>query len=187
MKRYWVGVLMLGLAALPAKADEASKRAKVEELFTVMHVSQMSDQIVAAVQKQMQASLHSRPGMDQLTPDQTRVVNEYEGKIMTLVNNSVSWKVLEPDMVNLYATTYSESEIEGILAFYKGPVGQVMLAKSPELTQKSMQISRTRLGALQPQITAMMDDFTKQFAAAAGQPATKPAPDTKQAPAPAPH
>lgn len=183
MKRYWIAVVLLGLATLPARADDASKRAKVEELFTVMQVSKMSNQIVAAVQKQMDSTMHSMPGMDQLTPDQSRVLNEYQTKIMALVNNSVSWKVLEPDMVDLYASTYSESEIEGILAFYKGPVGQAMLAKSPELTQKSMQISRTRLSALQPKITDLMNEFTRQFAAAA-QPAKAP---SEAKPAPAPH
>ena len=187
MKRYWIGIFLLGFAGATARADEASKRAKVEELFTVMRVSQMSEQIVAAVQKQMETSMHSMPGMEQLTPEQTRLVNEYEGKVMTLVNGTVSWKVLEPDMVNLYTSTYSESEIEGILAFYKGPVGQVVLAKSPELNQKSLQISRTRLATLQPKITEIMNDFTKQFAAASQTPAGKSAPETKPAPATAPH
>lgn len=173
MKRTSAMLLLLCgcLSAMPARADDASKRAKVEELFAVLRVNRITEQIASSVRKQMEASLQGIPGMSQPTPAQKKVVDDYEAKIMALVNENMGWKVLEPQMLQLYSDTYSEQEIDGILAFYKSPVGHKMLEKSPELTQKSMAISQEKLMALQPQINAYSQEFSRQFAAAQTPPA----------------
>ena len=147
MKRMTLMPVLLGLVlAGPARADDASKRAKVVELFRVMHVNQMAEQITSSVRQQMEMSMQSVPGAGQMNAEQKRLVDDYQAKVMAMVNENMSWKALEPQMIELYTSTYSEAEIEGILAFYKGPVGQSMLAKTPELTQKSMAITNAKLG-----------------------------------------
>ncbi len=170
-------VLVCAAMSVPARADDASKRAKVQELFNVMHVDRMTEQITSVVRKQLEASMRGLPGLAQATPEQKKLLSDYETRVMDLVDTNVSWKVLEPQMVQLYQSTYSEGEIDGILAFYKSPVGQSMLAKTPELTQKSMEITQGKLAGLQPQITEISQEFSKQYAAAqttAPKPATGP-------------
>lgn len=164
-------VLLASSAVLPARADDASKRAKVVELFQVLHVNRLTEQITSSVRNQMQASMRTLPGGGQMTPAQKKIVDDYQNKVMALVNQDMSWKVLEPQMIALYTSTYSEQEIEGILSFYKSPTGQAMLAKTPELTEKSMAISQGKLMALQPKISALSQDFARQFAAAQAPPA----------------
>lgn len=174
MKRFVAAAMLCCAVAVPARADEASKRAKVEELFRVIKINQMTDQIIGSVQKQMANMTRSMPNANSLTPEQKKLLADYQTKVMGLVNETVGWKELEPQMVQLYSSTYSEGEIDGILAFYKGPVGQAMLAKTPELTQKSMELSQGKLAALQPKVQAMSQEFAKQFQAAAA-PAPAPA------------
>ena len=179
-------VVVLCLASLQARADDASKRAKVQELFTVMHVDRVSEQITGTVRRQLEASMHNLPGASEATPAQKKLLTDYESHVMALVDGSVNWKVLQPQMVDLYSSTYSEPEIDGILAFYKSSVGQTMLAKTPELTQKSMAITQTKLQALQPKISEMSQDFAKQYAAAQAPPTqgapSKATPSTQGAP-----
>jgi uncharacterized protein len=188
VKRFWVVCAVLATSFLSARAEDSSKRARVQELFAVMHISQMTDAIVASVRKQMDTSVRSMPGMEHATPEQSRLLNEYEGKVLAMVNDTVSWKVLEPQMADLYAATYSDDEINGLLAFYKGPVGQALLAKTPELTQKSLEISQSRLLALQPQVNELMKNFVRDFSAASQPPsgADKGVSPPKAAPTPAP-
>lgn len=50
----------------------------------------------------------------------------------------------------VYMETYTEEDIDAILAFYNSPVGKKMVAKTPELTQKSMQIGQQWGMKLQP-------------------------------------
>ncbi len=163
-------VLLVVFMAVPARADDASKRAKVMEQFRVMHVDRMTEQITASVRKQMDLSMRSAGGAN-ITADQKQLIDGYEGRVMAVVRDTLSWKVVEPQMIDLYASTYSEGEIDGILAFYRGPVGQSMLAKTPELTEKSMAITNAKLVSLQPKISEMSQEFSRQFAAAQNTPA----------------
>ena len=165
--------------AVPAHADDASKRTKVEQLLTIMKLNALPDQILGDVKNQTQ-TLSQRQFGPNPTPDQQKQVADFQTKITTLVSDSVGWKVMQPDFVKLYSDTYTEPEIDGILSFYKSPVGQSMLAKAPELSQKSQEIARQRMATIQPQLRQAVQDFVKQAQASA--PAASPSSTT---PAPA--
>lgn len=50
----------------------------------------------------------------------------------------------------VYMESYSEEEVDAILTFYNSPIGKKMIAETPEITQKSMQIGQTWGMQLQP-------------------------------------
>ena len=163
----WLAVCAVVCFALPqARADEASRKAKVQELFTVMRLDHTMDQLLGSIQQQTNSMMRTMPGYDAMTPEQQKIVTEYQNKVSTLANTSIGWKAMEPDMVNLYASTYDEHEIDGLIAFYKSPVGQTMLDKTPELNAKSVQFTKQRAQTLQPQLRELMQQFSTQFAAA---------------------
>ena len=176
MKR-WIVVLIVMLAVAPysARADEASKQAKVKELFATMHMDHMLDQMMSSIQKEVQVMTQKSQSAQGMTPEQKKLTQNFMDKAMKIVNDSVGWTVLEPDYVKLYASTYTEAEIDGILAFYKSPVGQAMLEKTPELSAGGMQIVRGRMASFQPKIQALQQEYVKELAAAEpAKDATKP-------------
>lgn len=174
MKR-WITMLaaLLAVAPMGARADQASKQAKVKELFTVMHMNHVLDPMLKGIQQEMQGMIQNAMGTKQMTPQQTKLTQDYMAQSMAVVNQNLGWSSLEPEYVKLYATTYSESEIDGIMSFYKSAAGQAMLAKSPQLSQGAMQIVRGRMGAFQPKMQALQQQYVTQMkatmpAAAAG-------------------
>jgi len=174
MKR-WIAVLVVMMAIVPccARADEVSKQVKVRELFATMHMERQLDQMMHSIEMQVQMMAQEIPGAgDQLTPEQKKLSQEFTDKAMKVVNDNAGWTALEPDYVKLYASTYSEEEIDGILAFYKSPVGQTMLAKTPELSTGGMKIMHDRMMVFQPKVRALQEEYIKQLAALP--PATKP-------------
>ena len=176
MKR-WIAVMVVVMAVAPcaARADEASKQAKVKELFVTMRMENMLDQVMAAIRYQVVQMTQADPGADQRTPEQKKLTQQFEDKAMKVVGDSVGWTALEPDYVKLYAATYTEEEIDGILAFYKSPVGQKLLEKTPELSAGGTNIVRSRMGDFQPKIEALHEEYLKQLAELTPAPAaTKP-------------
>ncbi len=172
MRRYVAVLLMvLAVGCCCARADEASKRAKAEQLFMLLHMDTMMDQLMGGVKKQVQQITESMPGADQATPEQKKQITDFQQRVMDLVNQKIGWKALEPDFINLYASTYTEEELDGIVAFYKSPVGQKMMEKTPELMTKSTQITQQRMSELQPQLNQMVQDFMKSMATSMGKPA----------------
>jgi uncharacterized protein len=180
MRRYVALVLVvLTLGCSGARADEASKRAKAQQLFLLLHMDRMMDQLMSGVQKQVQQITQQMPGADAATPEQKQKIADFQQRVLKLVNDKLGWKALEPDFINLYASTYTEEELDGILAFYRSPVGQKMLDKTPELMTKSTEITQQKMREVQPQLNQMVQDFMKSMAEPAKPAPAQPAPPVK--------
>src|SRR5215471_16030188 len=170
-------VLFLSLC-LPASlhADEAAKQAKVRELFALLHVEHVSDQIRSNVMSQT-ATIPKQLFGPEISPENKAKFDALQEKILQTVDAQVGWRVLEPQYVKLYTDTYTEEEINGIVAFYKTPAGAAMIAKSPDLGAKSIQLVQSKMAAIQPQLKQMVEDFVRDTkpAAAPAAPSATPA------------
>lgn len=184
MRRYVALLLIvMTVGCCCARADEASKRAKAEQLFILLRMDTIMDQLMSGVKRQVQQITESMPGADTATPEQKKQITDFQQRVMDTVNQNIGWKALKPDFINLYASTYTEEELDGIVAFYKSPIGQKMIEKTPELTTRSTQITQQKMTELQPVLSQMVQDFMKQMAASMGKPAaTQTAPPAKKQP-----
>lgn len=174
MKRFLPLVLLLPLT-IPAHADDASKRTKIVELLTVLKVDQVGKQIVDGASQQTDALGHREFGATE-TPEQQKKVTDLHQQVVTLISPAVDWKTLQPEFVTAYNSTYSEPEIDGILAFYKSPAGQALLNKGPQIGQQSSQIVQNHMSAVQPQLRQLVQDFAKNSQPAGAAPAGSSAP-----------
>jgi hypothetical protein len=141
-----------------ALADESSKNAKIEQMLELTHVDRMITQMLP----QIQAMVSAQMAKTDLPPDARQRAEEVEQKIMAIVADRMSWEKARPAYIKIYAETFSESDIDGILAFYKSPAGQAMLEKMPQLMRKSMDVSQQLMGDVMPQIQQMMTEQMKQ-------------------------
>lgn len=167
MKR-WIAVLgvVMMVAPVGARADDASKAAKVKELFTVMRVDHTLDRMRTAMEQQVQATAKNVAGAETMTPEKEKARTEYVDNSMKVVDDNFGWTVLEPAFIKLYSETYTEPELDGILAFYKTPAGQAMLTKAPQLSAGVMEIVHGRMTDFQPKMKALQDQYVKAMAPA---------------------
>lgn len=154
--------LLICLVA-PARADEASKRAKIHEMFAMLHMERNVQQMLDGVMKQVSA-MSQQMGTGKAPPEIQAKLDDFQKRVMDLVTAQVSWEKLEPQYTELYAQTYTEQEVDDILTFYRSPSGEAMIAKTPELLQKSMAMGQERMQAVMPQLMQMVQDFAKEVA-----------------------
>lgn len=156
--KYMAIALVTGATLLwcapPLRADEASKSAKAEELLQLMQGDQMM-KMMEPMMKGMMAQM----GKD-IPAEQRAKVGEMQGKMMALV--AVSFSKAKPALAKVYTDTYTEEEIDGILAFYKSPAGKAFLQKMPEVMQRSMPVMMQMMGDLQPEIKKMMEGMQEK-------------------------
>ena len=174
MKR--LALLLILSLCVPATlhADEASKQARVRELFALLHVEHISDQIRSSVMNQTAGIPKQLFGPD-ISPANKAKFDVLQEKILQTVDAQVGWRVLEPQYVRLYTDAYTEEEINGIVAFYKTPAGAAMIAKSPELSAKSIQLVQSKMAAVQPQLKQMVEDFVRDTKPTSAPPSANPA------------
>jgi hypothetical protein len=165
MKR-WIAVLVVVLAVAPfaARADEASKTAKVKELFAVMHMEHSLDRMRSAMEQQVQATAKNAPGTENMTPEKKKMQQEFVENSMKVVDANFGWAVVEPAYVKLYSDAYTEAELDGILTFYKSPAGQAMLTKTPQVSAGVMQIVHGGMDGFQPKMRGLQELYIKAMA-----------------------
>ncbi len=154
------------LSAAAAHADDASKHAKVRELFQLTSMQNRVDQIrVSALAQARSIAAQQFASTGVSAQQDNKGVAVYYDKLNALVAESYNWTKLEPEYETVYADLYTEDELDGILAFYKSPVGQAYLSKTPEATRQVLQISKQQFDALTPQIEKLTEDYVAHLKA----------------------
>lgn len=157
-----VGAFVLLLLFTPSvHADAASKDRKVREMLALMRMEETTNRMEQAQEVRMRSMSQQQLAGATLDADQKKAYEAFQQKILQLLRATATWKALEPDFVKLYSDAYSEEEIDGILAFYHSPAGRAMLAKTPDLTERSIAISKRRMDAVAPKIQELIDQFIR--------------------------
>jgi hypothetical protein len=142
----FIGSIALLLTASGALAQDAARKAKIEEMFRLMNIDQMMQQMMG----QMKAM-----GMQQLDknmpPEEKAKAAESQRKIFDMFN----WEKFKSSFVQIYSEVYTDEELDGILAFYRSPAGQAMVAKQPQLMAKSMALAQKLMADMQPELEKM--------------------------------
>ena len=169
--------VMLGSQGVRAQAAQPSAES-VKQLFQVMHTSSIVDTLTTQTESTVRASMQQAVTGQQLNAAQQQIIDDLQHKMFALVKEQLNWADLEPMMVDVYRSTFTQHEIDGMLKFYRSSVGQAVVAKIPAATQESMARIQNRLQSLTPRIMQLEQDASAQLKAAATPPA---------APAAAPH
>jgi uncharacterized protein len=168
MKRLVAIVFACSLLCAPAAvADEASKNAKIEELLKLTNGEKMMGQVFDQIKSLELAQMNK---MD-IPPQNRERVQQMQQRVLQLLQDSLSWDKLKPMVMKIYADTFSEEEIDGILNFYRSAAGQAMLEKMPALMQRSMAMAQQMMNDVMPQIQKMIDEMKAQEKSGAAPPA----------------
>jgi len=169
-----------------AHADDASKRAKVEDLIRVTKVSDLMGQMTDQMTTRMKTVAAQQSANHSFTPAQQKLIDDYINQIQSITRNAVSWEKVKPTIIQVYVDTYTDQELDGIIAFYHSPAGQAMIAKSPQLMNKTVQLVQAQMSEVQPQILQANQEFSRKMKELNSAPPPQPQPSTPQ-PAPAPN
>jgi uncharacterized protein len=162
---------------LAARADEASHRARAEELMTLLHTERTVQDISDSIRKQVIDAVESAPGPNP-TPEQTAKVDDFKKKVTGMIDAQLGWEAMKSGFIDVYVKAFTEEQLDGIVAFYKSPAGVVLLEKMPEVNSQFGQLGQDKVSALQDQLRQAYEEFQKSIAppASSAAPATVPVP-----------
>jgi len=148
--RKLIALIAIGLVfgVFPVRAQEQSRRALAEELMNVMNTQSLMERNLESIKQMIQAQAGQ---INQIT-GQPGVSSQTSEKMFELLSQYLSWDRIKEDFISVYAETYTEDEMKGIIAFYKSPDGQAFLKKQPQLMQRTMEISQKWVADIIPKI-----------------------------------
>jgi uncharacterized protein len=147
-------LLVLMAFAVGARADEnAAKLALAREAIAAMKADKMFDNM-ATQMKQMASRFSHLPA--NASPEDQKKMEELQGKIMDLSMNEA--KTLISKMDEVYAAVYSEAELKAMVAFFKSPEGESMMAKQPQIMAQIMPLVQQMQQGLMPKIQKLVEE-----------------------------
>ena len=153
------------LLALPfAHADQASKRTKIQELITLTNSEQLMNQMVDQMSAAMKNAAAQQAAKYNFTPEQQTIQNNFNAKVARIIEQSLSMDNLRPVIIEVYEETYTEDELDGILAFYRSPAGKAFVAKTPQLLSRTMTLMQQQMATLQPQLEQATKELADEMA-----------------------
>jgi hypothetical protein len=177
-------LLILALSLpLAARADDASHRAKAQEMMSILHTQQIVQNTADGLKKQLPDAATAVIGTNP-SPEKKAQADDFVKHADQIVDTQLSWSALEPAFTDIYVKNFTEEQLDAIIAFYKTPAGLALLTTMPTINSQISQYGNQRLtDVLKPQLKQLYDDFRKSDGAPAG--AT--APPASAPPASAPH
>ncbi len=159
--------LAFTLGSVAAETVSTSRRALAEELLNVMKIREQIEKSSVMIRKMMPAQTEKM--MQTMGP--TNAVSNaamsnmatHQDKVMEMVTQEMSWDKIKEDYITLYAETFTEEEMQGLIAFYKTPAGVAMLVKQPELMQRTMEMSQKMMLRIAPKIQEMTQEMMKNM------------------------
>ncbi len=97
-------------------------------------------------------------------------------KMANVMKEELTWAKYEPMFVQIYSDSFTQEEIDSIIAFYRTPGGQALVKKMPVVMQRTMQMVQQQMGPLMQKFQTIAQECQAELKAAESTPAAAPAP-----------
>lgn len=156
--------ILAAAISIPAFAQPASK-GSVKELLKITKSEQFLGQMSPQINNMMHSSIEKLTRGKKLTTKQELALVNYSQELGKIMQEELTWAKLEPEMIKIYAEEFTQEEVDGMIQFYKTPVGQSTIDKMPIVMQKSMQVGYKQMDAITPKIMQAAEKFAKEMQA----------------------
>lgn len=146
-----------------AHAGPASTES-IEELLVTTRAESLMNSFYGSMDSIMRQGMNETLKGKSLDARQKALVESMSAKFSAVIRQELSWASLKPMYVQIYRESFTQEEVDGLIAFYKSPAGAAMINKMPLVMQKSMTMVQQRMVPLMEKI----QDAMKQTIVEAG-------------------
>ncbi|MBI3286233.1 MAG: DUF2059 domain-containing protein [Burkholderiales bacterium] len=155
---------MLATALMAGQAQAAKPtEASIKEVFALANtqalITSVEGQVDGMTKNAMQQALKDQPA----TPQQQKALDKFQARMMAIFKETMSWDKLEPMFVEIYSTTLTQEDVDGIIVFYKSPAGQSFISKMPVIMQHSMGMMQKMMTPMQEKIMQAAKEFGEEM------------------------
>ena len=152
-------------ATLAEPSDAPASEASIRELMAVTEASKLVDGVSVQLDGMMQNAIARSLAGKSISPEQQQVIDEMRTKLVGIMTQSLRWDQMEPMMIDIYRQTFTQAEIDGMVAFYRTDIGKALIAKMPLVMENSMKAVQERTASITPQIQQLTRETIEKLQA----------------------
>jgi hypothetical protein len=146
-----------------------ARAAKIEEMLTVTGTKPGLMKTIE--QGRERVGIYAEQQADILPPSpkdkeakRKEITTAYEAQMTVIAEKHLTWDKLKPTLIRYCADTFTDQQMDRIIAFYKSEAGKLMLEKGPDLNQQTY----SALMSVQNQAKPLTEEATKDMQAKMG-------------------
>jgi hypothetical protein len=121
----------------------------------------MKGQVGGYIKNSMQQATQGKP----VTPQRQAILDHMAQQMSDLVAETLNWDSLKPMYMRVYHESFTQSEIDGIIKFYKTPAGKAMINKLPLVMQNVMSEMQEMIKPMQSKMMQIQREAIEQIKA----------------------
>jgi hypothetical protein len=151
--------------APPSAAKNAPSDASINQLLETANAHKLVDSMMGQMDSIMKNALQMATQGQPVSPEIQRTFDKTRTEIVTIMKEEFTWEKLEPIYLRIYKKSFTQEEVDGMIAFYKTPAGQAVINKMPVVMQNTMAEMQAMMGPMMQRIQNMQSEVVAQVAA----------------------
>src|SRR5436190_19055473 len=152
--------LLAAVFSAPVLADESQSSVEsIKQLLAVMELRKQVDTTMAQVDQMARASMNEILRNHPMTPEQQKVLDDTQGKTCAIIKEELNWDTMEPVYVKIYRESFTQQEVDGLIAFYQSSAGRALINKMPVVAQNTMVEMQKRMGPVVQKLQEVQRDM----------------------------
>ena len=135
----------------------------IRQLLQIQKAQSVMQQVARQVDASFTAMLSQQLQDKTLSDEDRQRIEAARDRLKTLTGKVLTWENMEPMYLKIYADSFSQSEIDSMIAFYSSPAGQAVVAKLPLVAQNTMAAMQQQMRSLMPQAQQIAKDTATEI------------------------
>jgi hypothetical protein len=173
LKRTFLILALCGSAALgadnaspaPSAAGSPASEESIKQLLEVAQARKLIDSVMSQMDTLMLQTIQKATQGKEVPPKIQKEIDQQQAEVTRLMKELLDWSKLEPMYVRIYQKTFSQPEVDGMIAFYKTPAGQAVIAKMPSAMQNTMDEMQQMMLPVMQKMQRMQQDVAAEMKA----------------------
>ncbi len=174
-----IAIVVVCVVSPVSYADESSQKMIAEDLLRTMKIDETAKPVFNEIRLMMERQFVETGAPEEMRP----VLNKYLNRLFSIIEQHLSWQNTKDDMISIYARSFTEDELKGMLEFYKSPAGQAVIDKTPAILQMTMAVTQKRMPEVRAQVNKIGNEMVEELKAEIDKkkPVSKKTPQSKDA------
>jgi hypothetical protein len=151
-------------ASSPTPAAPPSE-ASIKQLLEVAQSHKLVDSVMSQMDNLMEQTIAQATKGQQVSAKVQKDIDRRRAEVAGIMKELLDWKKLQPMYVRIYQKTFTQPEVDGMIAFYKSPAGQAVITKMPSALQTTMDEMQGTMGPVMQKMQQMQQDVVAEIKA----------------------
>ena len=138
--------------------------ASIKELLELTQQSRkLTDAAMAQMDQFMTSAIQQVTKGEKLEPDAQKIVDQNKAEITKMMHDILDYDKVLPMNVQIYQKSFTQVEVDALIAFYKAPAGQALINKMPVVVENTLAEMRTMIAPITQRIQQMQQSLMAEM------------------------